>query len=139
MQRFDPVPGIGSFPLPVALGVAGSAAAGVVVGSLLPQDRFWSRATTPWLRLLQGLLAYDFYTPEIYRRTIVALVASLARITLWVDRILIKGLVDGLGRLSLVTAEGLKLTVSGQLQSYVLTVIAALLLLLGSLQWLRGA
>jgi NAD(P)H-quinone oxidoreductase subunit 5 len=48
-------------------------------------------------------------------------------------------LVDGLGRLSLVTAEGLKLTVSGQLQSYVLTVIAALLLLLGSLQWLRGA
>jgi len=89
--------------------------------------------------VVQDLLAYDFYTPEIYRRTIVALVASLARITLWVDRILIKGLVDGVGRLSLSTAEGLKLTVSGQLQTYVLTVIVAVLLLLGSLQWLKGA
>jgi NAD(P)H-quinone oxidoreductase subunit 5 len=119
--------------------VVGSAGAGIVLGTLLPQDQFWSRATTPWLRVVQDLLAYDFYTPEIYRRTIVALVASMARITLWVDRTLIKGLVDGVGRLSLSTAEGLKLTVSGQLQSYVLTVIAAVLLLLAGLQWLRGA
>jgi NAD(P)H-quinone oxidoreductase subunit 5 len=139
MQRMDPVPGLASFPLPVALGVVGSAGAGIVLGTLLPQDQFWSRATTPWLRVVQDLLAYDFYTPEIYRRTIVALVASMARITLWVDRTLIKGLVDGVGRLSLSTAEGLKLTVSGQLQSYVLTVIAAVLLLLAGLQWLRGA
>jgi NAD(P)H-quinone oxidoreductase subunit 5 len=65
-------------------------------------------------------------------------VASLARVTLWIDRTLIKGLVDGVGRLSLSTAEGLKLTVSGQLQSYLLTVIVAVLLLLGGLQWLRG-
>jgi NAD(P)H-quinone oxidoreductase subunit 5 len=138
MVRIDPVPGIASFPLPVAVGVAGSAAAGVLVGTLLPQDQFWSRATTPWLRLVQDLLAYDFYTPEFYRRTVVALVASLARVTLWIDRTLIKGLVDGVGRLSLSTAEGLKLTVSGQLQSYLLTVIVAVLLLLGGLQWLRG-
>jgi NAD(P)H-quinone oxidoreductase subunit 5 len=41
------------------------------------------------------------------------------------------------GRLSLSTAEGLKLTVSGQLQSYVLTVILAVVLLVGSLQVLR--
>jgi NAD(P)H-quinone oxidoreductase subunit 5 len=136
MVRIDPVPGIASFPL--AVGVAGSAAAGVLVGTLLPQDQFWSRATTPWLRLVQDLLAYDFYTPEFYRRTVVALVASLARVTLWIDRTLIKGLVDGVGRLSLSTAEGLKLTVSGQLQSYLLTVIVAVLLLLGGLQWLRG-
>jgi NAD(P)H-quinone oxidoreductase subunit 5 len=138
MVRIDPVPGIASFPLPVAVGVAGSAAAGVLVGTLLPQDQFWSRATTPWLRLVQDLLAYDFYTPEFYRRTVVALVASLARVTLWIDRTLIKGLVDGVGRLSLSTADGLKLTVSGQLQSYLLTVIIAVLLLLGGLQWLRG-
>ena len=46
------------------------------------------------------------------------------------------GLVNGIGRLSLASAEGLKLGVSGQLQSYVLTVLAAILLLLASLQWL---
>ena len=44
---------------------------------------------------------------------------------------------DGVGRLSLATAEGLKLSVSGQLQSYVLTLIVAIVLLLGALQWIR--
>ena len=92
----------------------------------------------PTLRVVQDLLAYDFYTPEIYRRTIVNLVASLARFTRWFDITVVKGLVDGVGRLSLTTAEGLKLSVSGQLQSYVLTLILAIVLLLGGLQVMRG-
>lgn len=67
-----------------------------------------------------------------------ALVASLARFTRWFDITVIKGAADGLGRVSLATAEGLKLSVSGQLQSYVLTVIVAVVLFIGSLQVLRG-
>ena len=138
MQRIDPVPGIASFPPVVGLTLAASGLLGVVIGALLPQDQFWSRSTQPTLRVLQDLLAYDFYTPEIYRRTIVNLVASLARLTRWFDITVIKGLVDGMGRLSLSTAEGLKLSVSGQLQSYVLTVIVAIVLLLSALQVMRG-
>ncbi|MEY2748183.1 MAG: hypothetical protein RLZZ168_199 [Cyanobacteriota bacterium] len=138
MQRIDPVPGIASFPLPVGLAVAASGLAGLVIGALLPQDQFWSRSTLPTVRVLQDLLAYDFYTPEIYRRTIVTPVAGLARFTRWFDITVVKGLVDGVGRLSLTTAEGLKLSVSGQLQSYVLTLIVAIVLLLGGLQVLRG-
>jgi NAD(P)H-quinone oxidoreductase subunit 5 len=65
-------------------------------------------------------------------------VAALARLILWIDRTLVKGLVDGIGRVSLATAEGLKLTVSGQLQSYVLTLIVAIVLLLSGLQWFWG-
>jgi NAD(P)H-quinone oxidoreductase subunit 5 len=42
------------------------------------------------------------------------------------------------GGLSLASAEGLKLGVSGQLQSYVLTVIMAIVLLFASLAWLKG-
>ena len=54
-------------------------------------------------------------------------------------RILAAGLVNGLGRLSLQSAEGLKLGVSGQLQSYVLTVVVAIVLLFSALSWLaRG-
>ena len=138
MQRIDPVPGIAAFPLPVGVAVAASGLAGVAIGALLPQDQFWSRSAQPTLRVVQDLLAYDFYTPEIYRRTIVNLVASLARFTRWFDITVVKGLVDGVGRLSLTTAEGLKLSVSGQLQSYVLTLILAIVLLLGGLQVMRG-
>ena len=138
MQRIDPVPGIASFSLPVAAAVIGSGLVGVLMGALTPLDSFWSRSRLPTVRVVQDLLAYDFYTPEIYRRTVVNLVASLARLTRWFDINVIKGAVDGIGRLSLATADGLKLTVSGQLQSYVLTVILAVVLLIGSLQVLRG-
>jgi len=137
MQRIDPVPGIASFSLAVAGAVLASGLVGVLLGALTPLDEFWSRSRQPLVRLVQDLLAYDFYTPEIYRRTIVSAVASLARFTRWFDINVIKGAVDGVGRLSLSTAEGLKLTVSGQLQSYVLTVILAVVLLIGSLQVLR--
>jgi NAD(P)H-quinone oxidoreductase subunit 5 len=90
------------------------------------------------LRALQDLLASDFYTDRIYRATIVAAVAGLARLTVWFDRTIVNGLVNGIGRLSLASAEGLKLSVSGQLQTYVLTVVVAIVLLLTSLQWWHG-
>ena len=137
MQRIDPVPGIADFPLPVALAILISGAIGLLLGSLVHLDRFWSRSRQPALRVLQDLLAYDFYTPEIYRQAIVKPVASLARLTRWFDITVIKGLVDGVGRLSMASAEGLKFGVSGQLQSYVLTLVAAIVLLLVTLQSLR--
>jgi NAD(P)H-quinone oxidoreductase subunit 5 len=68
----------------------------------------------------------------------VAAVAGLARLTDWIDRTLVNGLVNGIGRFSLDSAEGLKLGVSGQLQTYLLTVMVAIVLLLTSLLWLHG-
>jgi NAD(P)H-quinone oxidoreductase subunit 5 len=138
MQRIDPVPGIGAFSLPVAAAVVGSGLVGVLLGSLTPLDAFWSRSRQPVVRVVQDLLAYDFYTPEIYRRTIVNLVASVARLTRWFDIQVIKGGVDGIGRLSMASANSLKLTVSGQLQSYVLTVLVALVLCITALQVVKG-
>ena len=138
MQRIDPVPGIASFSLPVAGAVSVSGLIGVVIGALIPLDQFWSRSTTPWIRTLQDLLAYDFYTPEIYKRTVVSLVANLAQFTLWFDLNVIKAMADGVGNLSMATANGLKLSVSGKTQSYVLTVLLAIVLLLGVLQLGRG-
>ena len=139
MQRIDPVPGIGAFSLPVAAAVVGSGLVGVLLGSLTPLDAFWSRSRQPVVRVVQDLLAYDFYTPEIYRRTIVNLVASVARLTRWFDIQVIKGGVDGIGRLSMASANSLKLTVSGQLQSYLLTVLVAVVLCITALQAVRGA
>jgi NAD(P)H-quinone oxidoreductase subunit 5 len=88
--------------------------------------------------MVQELLAYDFYTERIYKATIVAFVGGLARLTNSVDRVLVNGLVNWIGRGSLATAEGLKLGVSGQMQSYVLTLVAAIIMLLASLAWLKG-
>ena len=138
MARIDPVPGLASFPLPVAMGVVASGLVGLLIGSRIPLDQFWSRSVLKPARLVQDLLAFDFYTDRIYRATIVALVARLAALANWIDRVLVNGLTDGLGRLSLMSAEGLRLGVSGQMQTYVLTAIVAIVLLLSGLQWLFG-
>jgi NAD(P)H-quinone oxidoreductase subunit 5 len=51
----------------------------------------------------------------------------------------VNGRVNGIGRASLQSAESLKLGVSGQLQSYVLTVLVAIVLSLTGLIWFAAA
>ncbi|MAD68577.1 MAG: NAD(P)H-quinone oxidoreductase subunit F, partial [Synechococcus sp. CPC100] len=80
-------------------------------------------------------LAYDFYTERFYRVTIVNVVATFSQLAGWFDRNVVDGVLHGLARFSLSSAEGLKLSISGQTQSYVLTVIGAIVLLLMSLSW----
>ena len=116
-----------------------SGALGSLVGSLIPLDKFWSRSVLKPLRTVQDLLAYDFYTERFYRSTIVAFVAFIARMTDAFDRQVVNRLVNRIGSASLVSAEGLKLAVSGQTQSYVLTVLLAIVLLLSGLIWWRVA
>ncbi|MBD2719791.1 NAD(P)H-quinone oxidoreductase subunit F [Synechococcus sp. FACHB-909] len=138
MARIDRVPGIGAFSSGTALALVGSGLAGLLVGSLVPLDTFWSRSVLRPLRVLQDLLAFDFYTDRIYRATIVAFVAGLARITNGFDQLVVNGMVNRIAAVSMGSAESLKLGVSGRLQTYVFTVVAAIVLLVGSLSWLGG-
>ncbi|MFM9111291.1 MAG: NAD(P)H-quinone oxidoreductase subunit F [Prochlorococcaceae cyanobacterium] len=138
MARIDPVPGVAAFsPLSAAL-VISSGVAGGVGGALIPLARFGSRSVQRPLRLLQDLLANDFYTDRIYRATIVAFVAQLARLTNSFDRLVLNGLVNRIGSASMASAQSLKLSVSGQLQSYVLTLVLAIVLLFTALSWSLG-
>jgi NAD(P)H-quinone oxidoreductase subunit 5 len=136
--RIDPSPGIASFSWLTTALVVASGAVGVLVGALVPLDKFWSRSVIRPLRTLQDLLAYDFYTDRIYRATIVAFVAGLSQLTNTFDRVVVNGLVNRIGVGSLASAEALKLGVSGQLQTYVLTLVLAIVLLFSSLSWFRG-
>lgn len=138
MARLDPSPGVVPVSTASALLVVATGVVGVVIGCLVRLDRFWSRSMLRPLRTLQDLLAFDFYTDRIYRATIVAWVAGLAQFTNTIDRVVVNGLARRVGSLSLASAEGLKLGVSGQLQTYVLTVLVAIVLLFGSLTWFRG-
>lgn len=135
LARLDPVPGLASFSWPIGLAVLGSGLLGVGIGAWLPLDAVRSRSSPPALRGLQDLLAFDFYSEAAYRSTMVALVAALARLSDWLDRRLVNGVVNGFGRLSLQSAEGLKLGVSGQLQSYLLTAVVAIVTLAMALSW----
>jgi NAD(P)H-quinone oxidoreductase subunit 5 len=140
MRRLEPYLGLGPVSTTAGLLVLASGVMGLVAELALPVSRFSSRSVIRPLRAIQDLLAADFYTDRLYRSTIVAFVAGLARLTNGFDRQVINRLAERVGLASMSTAEGLKLGVSGQLQSYVFTVITAIVILfagLASLQVLR--
>ena len=124
-----------AFAEPIAALVVASGLVGLLVGALLPLSKAWSRSLNPLLRWLQDLLAYDFYTERFYRLTIVNVVAGFSRLAFWFDRTVVDGLLNGVARFSLSSADSLKLSVSGQSQSYVLTVLVAIVLFLTSVSW----
>jgi len=78
---------------------------------------------------LQDLLAHDFYTPTIYRMTIIFSVAQLAKFADMVDRFVVDGIVNFVGLFSLLGGEGLKYSTSGQTQTYAFTVLLGIGLL----------
>jgi NAD(P)H-quinone oxidoreductase subunit 5 len=137
MRRLEPYLQLGAVSGSAAVLVLLSGAVGLAGGLVVALDSASSRSINRPLRAIQDLLAADFYTDRLYRGTIVAFVASLARLTDGVDRQIVNRLAERVGLASLATAQELKLGVSGQLQSYVLTVVAAIVILFASLAWLQ--
>ncbi|MGQ9866010.1 MAG: NAD(P)H-quinone oxidoreductase subunit F [Pseudanabaenaceae cyanobacterium] len=74
----------------------------------------------------QDALADDLYVVPFYRRTVVAVVAGLSQVLAWSDRRLVDSLVNWVGSASMAGGDRLKYTVSGQSQSYVLTIVVGL-------------
>jgi len=112
-----------------------SGAVGFVVGGLIPLERVDRRSIFPPYRQLQELLAQDFYVFQFYKFTVVAAVASLSRVSAWIDRYIVDGLVNGVGFASLFAGEGLKYSASGQSQSYMLTIVLSVGLIGAALVW----
>ncbi|MFM7406192.1 MAG: NAD(P)H-quinone oxidoreductase subunit F [Cuspidothrix sp.] len=72
---------------------------------------------------LQNLFAYDFYTPKLYKVTIIFGVAQLSKFADMLDRFVVDGIVNFVGLFSLLGGEGLKYSNNGQTQFYALTVL----------------
>jgi NAD(P)H-quinone oxidoreductase subunit 5 len=72
---------------------------------------------------LQDLIAYDFYTPKLYKMTIIFGVAQLSKFADMIDRFVVDGIVNFVGLFSLLGGEGLKYSTSGQTQFYAFTVL----------------
>ncbi len=72
--------------------------------------------------VLNRLLAYDFYTPKVYQFTAIAAVDLVSKLTDWLDRYVVDGLVNFVGLSSLFSGEALKYANSGRMQAYALTI-----------------
>lgn len=109
--------------------MTGSSLTGIALGAWLylrPQRR-----PVDWAFLAdwQDLLANDFYTPKLYRASVVFVVRIISEITALFDRYVVDGLVNLTSLAVLAGGQVLKYTTSGQLQAYVLTIVVGVALL----------
>ncbi len=86
-------------------------------------------------KALQDLLAYDFYTPKLYRLTIILGVAMISKLTDLVDRYVVDGIVNLVGLISIGGGEGLKYSTTGQTQAYAFTVLIGVSVLGAFVTW----
>lgn len=118
-------------PLVVLLVLSGGVGCGV--GAIIPLTNTWARPRQKTQRIIQDVLAYDFYLERVYDVTVVKGVNTLSQLGSWFDRHLVDGVVNFVGRASLLSGEGLKYGVSGQSQSYALTITVGVSLIIGFL------
>lgn len=117
--------------------LAGSSLVGCGLGALIyVGNRFPKPVRLPWTSV-QDFFAFDMYTPTLYRSSIVSGVDGISRLTDWLDRKVVDGVVNWIARTSVTTGEVLKYGNIGQTQFYLLTIITGVfvitLLLLRSL------
>ncbi len=123
MQKLNVLPGWELVNLGATSSLVLSGLIGFAVGGLIPLERVDRRSIFQVYRWFQELLAQDFYVFQFYKFTVVAAVAGLSRLSAWIDRYIVDGLVNVVGVASLVAGEGLKYSASGQSQSYLLTIL----------------
>jgi len=99
-----------------------SGLAGCSIGATIYLHKAWSRSVYLPSRVLQDWLAYDFYIDRLYRLTFVLAVNLISRCSAWFDRYVVDGLVNGVGLASIFSGESLKYSLTGQSQTYLLTI-----------------
>jgi len=100
-----------------------SGAVGVILGATIALPRTWARPVRSTSRFLQDFLAYDLYLDRLYRWSVVLVVEIASKLTAWLDRYIIDGLVNLVGFGTLFSGQSLKYSVSGQSQFYLLTIL----------------
>ncbi|MGD1849778.1 MAG: NAD(P)H-quinone oxidoreductase subunit F [Cyanophyceae cyanobacterium] len=116
------LPALATLNLAMAGLITGTSAVGGGLGVWLYCIKGTTSPSNLLPKALQDLLAYDFYTPSLYRNTVVAGVGKISQITDWLDRYVIDGLVIVVGLASLMSGGSLKYGNSGRAQTYVLTI-----------------
>lgn len=107
----------------VALMLTWSSIFGISIGAVVYLGNVVAKPVKLPSKALQDLLAYDFYTPKLYRSSVVGSVDIISRMTDWFDRYLVDGLVNFVGITSIFSGEALKYGNTGKTQFYAFTIV----------------
>jgi NAD(P)H-quinone oxidoreductase subunit 5 len=136
LQSLSLLPAWADLNTDVALLLIWSSLSGLSLGAIVYLGKTIAKPVKlPW-QGLQDLFAYDFYTPKLYRTTIVFSVDLVSRITYWIDRYLVDATVNLFGIAALISGQTLKYITSGQTQFYALTIVASVVLVGFAMMWM---
>jgi NAD(P)H-quinone oxidoreductase subunit 5 len=135
LQSFSLLPSWAELNKDVALMLIWSSIFGISIGGVIYLGNALPKPVQlPW-KGLQDLLAYDFYTPKLYRLSIVFAVDLVSKITAWIDRYIVDGVVNLVGLATVFSGQSLKYNVSGQTQFYALTILLGVVFLGLLMSW----
>jgi NAD(P)H-quinone oxidoreductase subunit 5 len=123
LQRLDLLPDWAYVNKGAAFLVSFSGLVGCGAGSLVSFSRVWTRPIQTPFKLMQDILAYDFYVDQLYKVTVIWLVNGLSQFSAWFDRYIVDGIVNLVGLASIFSGESLKYSISGQSQFYLFTIL----------------
>lgn len=130
LKAFNLLPNWAELNKDVALLLFWSSVFGISIGAVVYTSKSIAKPVQlPW-KPLQDLLAYDFYTREAYRGSVVLSVDLISRITSWLDKYLVDGIVNLFGTVTTYGGQSLKYSTTGKSQFYVLTILLGMALLM---------
>jgi NAD(P)H-quinone oxidoreductase subunit 5 len=108
---------------------------GLALGSLVYLNPNWKKPVRFGPKFLQDFFAYDLYTAQLYKVTIVAAVAIISQAVSWFDRFIVDGVVNFVGLATVFGGQSLRYNISGQTQFYVLSIVLGISLFLFIVIW----
>lgn len=129
LNKWQLVPQLSELNLTVIVGLMASTSVGIITAAFVYLNDSISKPVQLPSKALQDFFAYDLYTAQFYKITIVGAVSLISKAIDWFDRFVIDGVVNLVGLATVFGGQTLKYNVSGQTQFYVLTIVTGITVL----------
>ncbi|MBD2578002.1 NAD(P)H-quinone oxidoreductase subunit F [Oscillatoria sp. FACHB-1406] len=123
LQQFNLLPSLETILTPVTAVLVAAAIAGAGLAAFIYLNDSIPKPIELPFKAVQDFFAYDLYTAEFYRLTVVSAVGLISTLIYWVDRFIVDGIVNLVGLATNFSGQTLKYNVSGQTQFYVLSIL----------------
>ena len=133
LQRWNLLPAWSELNLTVAIPLMVATLVGAGAAALIYLNDKIAKPIALKPKAVQDFFAYDLYTAELYRLTIVFVVGLVSKLVYWCDRYLVDGVINFVGLATIFSGESLKYNVSGQSQFYFLSILLGVILFIGVL------
>jgi NAD(P)H-quinone oxidoreductase subunit 5 len=123
MAQWDLIPAWDSLDLNVTVGLVGATVLGAFTSALIYLTNLVNKPVELKPKFVQDFFAYDMYTAQLYRITVIFAVDIVSRIIDWLDRYLVDGIVNLVGLLTMFGGQTLRYNTSGQTNFYALSIV----------------